>query len=70
MTDYSKLAEALHEYIRFRASKERLPYALSQTFFAMHLRKGVRTFFGVECDSQVMIADHQAPNLFAEWRSN
>jgi hypothetical protein len=69
MTDYSQLASALHEYIRFRAGKENVNYNLSPQFFVEHLRRGARTFFGVECEDGALIADHQFPNLFEEWRS-
>jgi hypothetical protein len=47
-SDVERLAHELHEYVRFRAAKEGVGYALSPGFFCDALKKGCDNFFGVQ----------------------
>lgn len=67
MTINSDVADQLDSYIRFRASREGVGYALSPAFFREHLAKGVATFFGVAVRDDELVEDEQRPDLFAEW---
>jgi hypothetical protein len=61
------LAEELHDYMKFRAKKEGLPYGLDAKWFAGYLKAGVRLFFGIETTDKRIIRDEQKPDLLAEW---
>lgn len=62
------LADQLHAYMSFRAGKEGVPYECSPPWFRIHLRDGVRDFFGIETDDRRILRDRQQPVLLDEWR--
>jgi hypothetical protein len=69
MTNITKLAEELHAYMRFRATREGAGYGLSPEFFRGALKKGVGSFFGVEVGEGDLLRDRQNTQCFAEWKS-
>jgi hypothetical protein len=61
--------QALHEYLTFRAARERQAYALTPEFFTTALDAGVRVFFGIETDDAgELLADNQNPTVFAAYQ--
>lgn len=62
------LADQLHSYMRFRAAREGVPYEFTAPQFRIHLRDGVRDFFGIETSDRKIIRDRQKPELLDEWQ--
>jgi hypothetical protein len=65
---YRKIADALHDYMQFRAHQEGVGYELSSELFETLMRRGVYVFFGVECDESGLLSDSQQPAIFREWQ--
>jgi hypothetical protein len=64
-----RAAKNLDAYIRFRARKEGVEYALSPEFFREALARGCVEFFGVAVGNNgELIRDAQFPRFFEEWR--
>ena len=70
-----KNAKRLNSYMAFRAKKE-FPngdcngdsYGLDTNFFYDCFKKGMRTFFGIECSSDgAIIRDNQNPEVYKEY---
>ena len=59
----------LDEYVRFRAIKQGVGYALSPWFFRRALQTGCRKFFNVTVgkDGRLM-RDTEYPDWFKEWK--
>jgi hypothetical protein len=69
MTNIPRLADELHGYMQFRATREGKAYDLSPKFFRANLKAGVVSFFGVEVGKSDLLRDFQNPECFAEWKS-
>ena len=69
MASASELANRLHEYLTFRASREGVPHELPVSFYAGYIAQGSRSFFGIECNSTRILRDTQKPEIYAEWGS-
>jgi len=63
----SEIAATLHQYLSWRAQQERQGYDLYPEFFAERLRRGIRTFFGVEVNSRGIATDRQRVDLWHRW---
>lgn len=63
-----ELATEYHQYMDFRASKEKLEHKLDIKFYAMHLAKGCPSFFGIYHDGNHLTDDIQKPDIFKEWK--
>jgi hypothetical protein len=59
-------AVRLHDYMTFRAARERMGYELSPEFFFTGLACGCRCFFGIEVNERgQLVADAQNPEAFS-----
>ncbi|OFV94797.1 MAG: hypothetical protein A3H28_03070 [Acidobacteria bacterium RIFCSPLOWO2_02_FULL_61_28] len=67
----SDTGQELHEYMMFRAARERHVYELTPEFFTALLAGGVRTFFGIQVnEAGELAADNQNPRAFAAYSKN
>jgi hypothetical protein len=68
-TALDRASADLDDYIRFRAVKQGVGYALSLEFFRHALRTGCRKFFNVTVgkDGRLM-RDTEYPRWFEEWK--
>ena len=64
----SELAHLLHDYLRFRAAHEGLPYDLDPAFFEQYLEQGCRNFFGIVVTTHGLVADTQQPGIYADYQ--
>jgi hypothetical protein len=60
----SEIAAELHRYLKYRAEQEGQTYELYPEFFAEGLRRGVRSFFGVEIGSRGIATDTKRLDLW------
>jgi hypothetical protein len=64
------LSRKLDSYMRFRATREGVPYGLNARFFLDNLKLGVRSFFGVVCNAGAIVRDVQQPEMFNDWKNS
>lgn len=57
----------LEEYMRYRATREGLPWQLNVDFLHRYYEAGIRTFFGVALNREQLLEDAQQPEMFADW---
>jgi len=63
-----KNAKRLKAYMDFRASHEKLKHEFDTKFYYDCFKKGMRTFFGIECSSDgAIIRDNQNPEVYKEY---
>jgi hypothetical protein len=64
----NETGQKLHDYMTFRAARERVPYELHAQFFTAALAVGIRTFFGIQVNKfGDLVADSQNPRAFAAY---
>lgn len=62
-------AQALTDYMNFRAACEGLKHTLTPAFYAAYIEKGCNEFFGVHVGPDGLVWDEQQPALFAQYKS-
>jgi hypothetical protein len=69
MASVRPIAEALNDYLRFRAEQEGVGYELSAAYLAEHILLGCVKFFGVTFENGQLVADEEQPELFRRWQT-